>query len=136
MRKGCNMLEQKEIDALKDIWNRDNKRFMVCPVCGGSLTIVQLSPVYKSGRTMVYYKTVIECDSCSFNIKVESCIVYGAVKSFNDDEVEISSWSSTGSRTTQVYKHSLDRKLLEELKSTGELVEFLIVDDQVVVVIG
>ncbi|HEC81429.1 MAG TPA: hypothetical protein ENI42_03260 [Thermoplasmatales archaeon] len=130
------MLEQKEIDVLRDIWNKDNKRFMVCPRCGGSLTVIQLNPVYKPGRTVVYYKTVIECDKCSFNIRVESCTVYGAVRSFNDEEVEISSWSSTGSRTTSVFRHSLDRKLLEELRSTGELVEFLIVDDQVVVVIG
>ena len=136
-RKDCNtMLEQEEIDVLKDIWNRDNKRFMICPKCGGSLTIVQLQPVTKPGTSSVLYQTVIECDSCPFDIKVESCTIFGAVKSFDDQMVEIGSWSSTGSRTTSTYRHSLDPKLLRELQSSGELVEFLIVDDCVVVVIG
>ena len=130
------MLEQDEIDVLKDIWNRDNKGLMICPKCSGSLTIVQLQPVTKPGATSVLYQTVVECDSCPFNIKVESCTIFGAVKSFDDQMVEIGSWSSTGSRTTSTYQHSLDPKLLRELQSSGELVEFLIVDDRVVVVIG
>ncbi len=130
------MLGQEEINVLRDIWNRDNKRFMVCPKCGGSLTVVQLGPKYKPNSYYTPYETVIECDSCDFKMKVESFTIFGAVRDFDDDVVEISSWSPTGNRIVSSYKNVLDKNLLQKLKESGELVEFLIVDDYAVVVIG
>ncbi|HDO19279.1 MAG TPA: hypothetical protein ENG74_00975 [Thermoplasmatales archaeon] len=130
------MLKQEEIDILKSIWKKDAENFMTCPKCGSSLTIVQLGPRVKPGVDRILYETVVECSRCSFNIKTSSFTVYGAVKDFDDETIEIASWSSTGSREVYTFNHHLDKNLLKELKSSGELVEFLIVNGYAIVVIG
>ena len=62
--------------------------------------------------------------------------ILGSVKDFDLKEVEIGSWSPTGSRVLSRYEHVLDYDLLKKLKDTGELTEFLVVNKQVVHVIG
>ncbi|RLF27892.1 MAG: hypothetical protein DRN05_05000 [Thermoplasmata archaeon] len=109
---------------------------MICPQCGGSMTIVQIEPVQDIENAYVPYRTVVECNSCSFKVEAESFTILGSIKDFDAEHVEIGSWSPSGSRVLSKYKHILSYDLLKELKKTGELVEFLIVDKQVVQVIG
>jgi len=69
-------------------------------------------------------------------MRVNSYTLYGAVKDYDDKTIEISSWSETGSREINRFYHVLDENLLRKLKESGDLVEFLIVNDIVLLVIG
>ena len=82
------------------------------------------------------YDTVIECTSCDFKIRAESFSILGSVKNFDLKNVEIASWSPSGSRVLSTYEHILDYDLLKKLKESAELKEFLIVNKQVIQVIG
>jgi len=104
---------KKNMDVLKDIWDKTGGS-MICPQCKGTLTMVQIEPISDTENPYIPYKTVIECASCP----------------------EIASWSPSGSRVLSKYEHILNYNLLQELKKSGELVEFLIVNKQVVQVIG
>lgn len=66
----------------------------------------------------------------------ESFTILGGVKDFDDEYVEIGSWGPSGSRVLSRFKHAISASLLGELKKTQELVEFLIVNEHVVQVIG
>ena len=116
------MNNKKNMEILANIWDKTDDRSLTCPQCGGSLTIVQMEPTLDVDDAYTPYKTIIECSSCSFKLETES--------------VEIGSWTSSGSRDLSKYKHLLNYNLLKELKQSGELVEFLIVDKQVIQVIG
>ena len=85
---------------------------------------------------VVAYDTIIECTSCDFKIRAESFTILGSVKNFDLKHMEIGSWSPSGSRVLSSYEHILDYDLLKKLKESGELAEFLIVNKQVVHVIG
>ena len=98
--------------------------------------MVQIEPIYDSDTAYTPYKTVIECNSCNFRLITESFTVLGSVKSFDAHHVEIASWSPSGSRDISQYEHVLNYDLLKNLHESGELVEFLIVNKQVVQVIG
>lgn len=127
---------KKDVKILADIWDKTGKKNMICPQCGGSLTIVQVEPIYDAEEAYTPYKTVIECSSCSFKLETESFTILGSVKDFDAEYVEIGSWSPSGSRVLSRYKHLLSYDLLKELKNSGELVEFLIVNKQVIQIIG
>jgi hypothetical protein len=58
------------------------------------------------------------------------------VKNFDLKYIEIASWSPSGSRVISRYEHILDYDLLKKLKNSSELKEFLIVNKQVIQVIG
>ena len=107
-----------------------------CPDCGKKLVLVQVEPIYDAHNAYVPYDTVIECTSCPFSLTAESFSILGSVKSFDMSEIEIASWSPSGSRVLSKYEHILDYDLLKSLKESAELVEFLVVDRQVVQVIG
>lgn len=128
------MLESKKIDLLRDILSRSKEDFMVCPKCGAHITIVHLPPRYGSHGPV--YDTYLECSKCDFKMRVNSYTLYGAVKDYDDKTIEISSWSETGSREINRFYHVLDENLLKKLKESGDLVEFLIVNDIVLLVIG
>lgn len=66
----------------------------------------------------------------------ESFTLLGSIKDFDSEYVEIGSWGPTGSRIHSRFKHSISNTLLSELKKTQELVEFLVVNEHVVQVIG
>ena len=131
-RKIRKMLEDKDLDTLKGILS--GKEIMVCPRCGGHLTLVYLPPRYTGYRAV--YDTYLECNKCNFRIRVSSYTVYGAVRDFDEDTIEISTWSEMGSRETRRFYHVLDQALLKKLKEREDLVEFLVVNDTVLVVIG
>jgi len=66
----------------------------------------------------------------------ESYTILGGIKNFDDEYVEIGSWGPSGSRVISRFKHSISSSLLSELKKSQELVEFLVVNEHVVQVIG
>lgn len=66
----------------------------------------------------------------------ESYTILGGVKEYDNEYVEIGSWGPSGSRVLSRFKHAISATLLEELKKTQELVEFLVVNEHVVQVIG
>ena len=126
---------RKNMNVLKTIWDK-TENSMVCPQCKGSLTMVQIEPINDSTTAYTPYKTVIECNSCNFRLITESFTVLGSVKSFDAHHIEIASWTPSGSRDVSQYEHVLDYEVLKKLHTSEELVEFLIVNNQVVQVIG
>jgi len=126
---------KKNMDVLKNIWDKTDGS-MICPQCKRALTMVQIEPISDNENPYVTYKTVIECSSCSFRLTTESFTILGSIKDFGSHNVEIASWSPSGSRVLSKYEHILRYDLLQELKKSAELVEFLIVNKQVVQVIG
>ena len=127
---------KKDMEILAEIWNKSSDKSMVCPKCGGKLVLVQVEPIPDAENAYIPYDTIIECTSCTFQIRAESFTILGSIKSFDLYHVEIGSWSPSGSRVLSRYEHILDYDLLKKLKESGELVEFLIVNKQVVQVIG
>jgi len=49
---------------------------------------------------------------------------------------DFGSWSPSGSRVMSHYEHVLNYDFLKKLKESGELVEFLIVNEHAVQVVG
>ena len=130
------MSYKKNIKILEGMWKKNKGSAMTCPQCQGNLIMVQMEPVYDDSDSYTPYKTVIECCSCSFKLVTESFTILGSVKNFDSHNVEIGSWSPSGLRVVSNYEHILNYELLKELEKTGELVEFLVVNHQVVQVIG
>jgi len=126
----------KKTNVAEDIWEHTGKRNMTCPQCKGFLTVVQYEPIYDPENAYTPYRTVVECASCSFRMVTESFTILGGIKDFDNEYVEIGSWGPSGSRVLSRFKHSISSALLCELKKTQELVEFLIVNQHVVQVIG
>ena len=123
-------------EILSDIWDASRGGMMKCPQCGKHLVLLQMEPIYDTIKDYVPFKTVIECDSCSFNINAESFTILGSVKDFDSHHVEIGSWIPSGSRVLSDYEHILDYTILRKLKESGKLVEFLIVNNQVIQILG
>jgi len=130
------MSYKKNLKILEGIWKKNRGEAMTCPQCQASLMMVQIEQIYDTENPYIPYKTVIECTSCSFKLITESFTILGSVKNFDYHYVEIGSWSPSGSRVLSRYEHILSYDLLKELEKTGELVEFLVVNNQVVQVIG
>ncbi len=128
--------KKKNMEILADIWNQTEDKSMICPECGGKLILVQVEPIQDAENAYIPYDTVIECSNCNFNIKAESFTILGSVKTFDVGHVEIGSWSPSGSRVLSKYEHILDYETLKHLRESGELVEFLVADNQVIEVIG
>ena len=126
---------KKNMDVLKDIWDKTGGS-MICPQCKGTLTMIQIEPISDTENPYIPYKTVIECASCSFKLTTESFTILGSVKDFDSHHIEIASWSPSGSRVLSKYEHILDYDLLKNLKEFAELKEFLIVNKQVIQIIG
>ena len=133
MKVGYN---KKNMEVVSGLWRRSGKDSMKCPKCGGKMVIVQLEPIYDAENAYVPYDSIIECTKCDNKIRAESFTILGSVKNFDVKNIEIGSWSPSGSRVLSIYEHILDYELLKKLKETGELAEFLVVNKQVVQVIG
>jgi len=127
---------KKDMEILAKIWDRDANKVLVCPQCKSKMIIVQLEPIQDTENAYVPYDTVIECTYCDFKIRAESFSILGSVKDFDLKYVEIASWSPSGSRVISHYEHILDYDLLKRLKESAELKEFLIINRQVIQVIG
>ncbi len=107
-----------------------------CPQCHGALTVVQIEPIYEVDNTFNPYRTVVECASCSYRMVTESYTILGGIKNVDGQYVEIGSWGPTGSRMLSRFKYTVNEDLLKNLKKTQELVEFLILNESVVQIIG
>jgi hypothetical protein len=129
-------MSYKKTTIAEDIWGQSGQRSMVCPQCKGFLTVVQVEPIYETDNAYTPYRTIVECSTCSFRMVTESFTILGSIKEFDNEHVEIASWGPSGSRVISKYKHSVSSPLLTELKKSQELVEFLIVNDHVIQVIG
>jgi len=127
---------KKEMEFLAKIWDKNNNQILVCPQCKSKMIIVQLEPIQDNENAYVPYDTIIECTNCDFKIRAESFSILGSVKDFDLKHMQIASWSPSGSRVISSYEHILDYELLKKLKESGELKEFLIVNKQVIQVIG
>jgi hypothetical protein len=125
------------MDILADIWDASrNQEIIKCPQCGKNLILIQMEPFLNFKNDYITYNTVIECNNCSFNIMAESFTILGSVIKFDSHNIQIGSWIPSGSRVLSDYQHILDYRLLKNIKESGKLVEFLIVDNQVVQIIG
>jgi hypothetical protein len=127
---------KKEMEFLAKIWDKKNNQILVCPQCKSKMIIVQLEPIQDTENAYVPYDTIIECTNCDFKIRAESFSILGSVKDFDLKHIQIASWSPSGSRVVSSYEHILDFELLKKLKDSAELKEFLIVNKQVIQVIG
>ena len=127
---------RKDMEIVASIWDRTGEKSMKCPKCRGKMVLIQVEPITDAENAYVPYDTIIECNSCSFRIRAVSFSILGSVKDFDMRTIEIGSWSPSGSRVLSKYEHILDYDLLKILKDSGELVEFLVVNNQVVQVIG
>lgn len=127
---------KKDLEIVADLWDRTGKKTMVCPKCKSEMIMVQLEPIQDAENAYIPYDTVIECTHCDFKIRAESFTILGSVKTFDLKNVEIASWSPSGSRVISNYEHVLDYGLLKKVKDSGELKEFLIVNKKVIQVIG
>jgi hypothetical protein len=123
-------------DESDDFWGQPGQRSMTCPQCKGFLTIVQVEPLYEADNAYTPYRTVVECSTCSFRMVTESFTILGSIKDFDNEYVEIGSWGPSGSRVLSRFKHTISAPLLTQLKKSQELVEFLVVNEHVVQVIG
>jgi len=127
---------KKEMEFLAKIWDRENNHILLCPQCKSKMIIVQIEPIQDAENAYVPYDTIIECTNCDFKIRAESFSILGSVKDFDLKHIQIASWSPSGSRVISRYEHILDYELLKKLKESAELKEFLIVNKQVIQVIG
>ncbi len=127
---------KKNIEIVTNIWKKSHGDSLKCPECGGDMVLIQVEPMTDSAEDYTPYDTIIECNYCDFKIRTQSFTILGSVKSYDHDSIEIASWSPSGSRVVSNFEHILDYDLLKKLEETGELVEFLVVDDRVVQVIG
>lgn len=127
---------KKDMEVVANLWDKKTHSAMICPKCGEKMVLIQVNPIQDVNNAYIPYDTVIECNSCGFKIRAESFTILGGVRSFDSHVLEIASWSPSGSRVISKYEHVLDYDLLKKLKNSGELVEFLVVNNQVVQVIG
>ena len=128
--------KKADMKILAGVWDDSHVGSMICPQCHKNLIIIQVDPVNNSDDDYIPYDTILECVSCDFQIRAESFTILGSVKDFDSHNVEIGSWTPSGSRALTKYEHMLDYNLLKELKDSGELVEFLIINNIVIQVVG
>ena len=120
---------------LSKLWDDKTNHEFVCPQCGGHLIIVQLEPLEDYDNPYTPYNTVVECTNCSFNAHAISYTILGSIQSYDVDHITTAAWSPSGNRVVETFEHLLDYHQLKEIKSSKELVEFLIVDDHIVQII-
>lgn len=122
--------------TISKLWTYSDSNGLKCPDCKGNLILVQIEPIEDWNNPYQSYNTEIECTSCNFHMKSISFTILGSVKDYTVDRVVINGWSPSGSRVETEFEHIIDYGLLKELKQSNELVEFLIVDNHVIQVVG
>ncbi len=133
MSKGYN---KKNMEVVAGLWDRTGKNSMKCPKCGSKMIMIQVEPISDSYNPYIPYDSVIECTKCGYSINAESFTILGSVKNFDLKNIEIASWGPSGSRVISNYEHVLDYDELKKLKESGSLKEFLVVNKQVIQVVG
>ncbi len=133
LSKGYN---KKNMEIVAGLWDRTGANSMQCPKCKSKMIMIQTEPINDSNNPYVPYDSIIECTKCGYSIKAESFTILGSVKNFDLKNIEIASWSPSGSRVISNYEHVLDYDELKKLKDSAELKEFLVVNEQVIQIIG
>lgn len=133
MSKGYN---KKNMEIVAGLWDRTGTNSMKCPKCSSKMILIQTEPINDSSNPYVPYDSIIECTKCGYSISAESFTILGSVKNFDLKNIEIASWSPSGSRVISNYEHVLDYDELKKLKESEELKEFLVVNNQVIQIIG
>jgi hypothetical protein len=128
--------DKENMRILADAWAKDEDKLLKCPQCGHRMVIVQVEPIDDDYNEYVPYDTVIECISCDLKVRAESFSILGCVNVFDLKHLTIAGWSPSGSRVLSTYEHVISYDVLKKLKNSGELKEFLIVNKQVIQVIG
>ena len=64
---------KKDTEILAGIWDKNGGGSMKCPQCGGKMVLIQMEPVHNTENPYIPYDTIIECTSCSFNVRV-TCV--------------------------------------------------------------
>jgi hypothetical protein len=127
---------ETNLKMVSNLWIYSDKEGMKCPKCKANLILVQVDPIEDWNNPYQSYETIVECTSCSFKTHAISYTILGSVKDYSVDHVTINGWSPSGSRVETTFEHILDYNLLKELKQSNEMVEFLIVEDHAIQVIG
>lgn len=133
---GFEQSQQHTVKTSSDLWKFSDSSGLKCPICQKDLILIQAKEIQDFLNPYQIYDTVIECLSCSYHIKTESYTMLGAISDYTIDHITIHGWSPSGSRVKVIVEHILDYQLLKELKQSEELVEFLIVDNHAIQVIG
>jgi len=133
LKKGYN---KKNMKVVAGLWDRQESESMKCPKCNSKMILIQTEPINDNLNPYVAYDSIIECTKCGYNISAESFTILGSVKNFDLKNIEIASWSPSGSRVISNYEHVLDYDDLKKLKDSEELKEFLVVNEQVIQIIG
>lgn len=128
--------DNQNMKIMADAWDKSYDKILKCPQCSHRMVIVQVEPLIDDDNDYVPYDTVIECTNCDFKIQAESFSILGSIKDFDLKSVTIASWSPSGSRVVSKYEHIISYDILKKLKNSGELKEFLIVNKQLIQVIG
>ena len=53
---------KKNTNVLNSIWKEREGSHLICPQCKGTLTMIQMDPIYDTENPYTPYKTIIECD--------------------------------------------------------------------------
>jgi len=133
---GVNVSQQHMVKTLSELWKYSDASGLKCPVCQKDLLLIQVEEIQDYLNPYQTYDTVIECHSCTYQIRTESYTILGAISDYSVDHITIHGWSPSGSRVKINLEHILDYQLLKELKQSADLVEFLVVDNHAVQVIG
>lgn len=133
---GSNCSKQHALKTISDLWLHSSSKGLKCPRCKSNIVLVQAHEIQDWDNPYQAYDTIVECVSCSYRTQAVSYTILGSVRQYDLKQVTINGWSPSGSRVESTYEHILDYQLLKELKSSGELIEFLIVDDHVIEVIS
>ena len=123
---------KRDAEIIAKVWDKNCEKPMKCPHCGKCMSIEKIEPVNDFDNAYVPFDTTIECEKCNFKIRAESFTFLGGVKNYDLKKVEIGSWSPSGSRVVSNYEHLMNYDILKELRDSGKLVEFLVINKQIV----
>ena len=135
-RLGTEHTKYGSLKTISDLWLHSDTNGLKCPRCKGNLILIQAEETQDWENPYKSYDTIVECLSCPYKTQAISYTQMGSVKQYDVNQITICGWSPSGSRVETTYEHILDYQLLKELKKSEELVEFLIIDDHVIQVIG
>jgi Zn ribbon nucleic-acid-binding protein len=126
--------QNNTLKNISDLW-KINKKGFKCPNCKADLIIVQADAIQDWNNPYQSYDTIVECVYCSFQAQAVSYTILGSLNKYDINKITIEGWSPSGSRVETTLEHLLDYQLLKELKSSQDLVEFLIIDEHAIQVI-
>ena len=117
---------------IPDLWDNSQKTTMKCPHCDHQLHVESIDEIDTLETPYIPYETILKCSSCTYTSTSQSYALRGSIQDFDLHNITIAGWSPSGSRVVSTLDHSMDFSLLKTLQQSEKIVEFLVVDDQVV----